>query len=143
MKWFLILFTPIAFITLLVLSIWTSSKPWKEAKEKLNEKYPLNTAIQVAGGLSSHWTLETKVKSRSATYILFPQVFSSFKAVTFYEEKNNEKLKQEITESTGVLLWIIFFNLALIFFTIFWSYPNIKALFVTTTLEQDDGHQQI
>jgi len=139
MKWLAVFFMPIGFIIMLALPIWTSIKPWETAKEKLNEKYSPTLAVQIAGGSSSHWTPEEKTESRSATYILFPQVFSTFEAVTFYEEKKNGELNQKIFESTGVLVWMLFFNSALILISIFWSYPKIKGLFKPNGLEPSGG----
>jgi hypothetical protein len=127
MKWLLLIFTPIGCVILLALPIWASFNPWDEAKEKLDEAYPEVTAIQIAGGSSEHWSLGNKFESRSATYILFPHVFSSFKAVTFTEEKNDGILKGEIVESSGVLIWMVFFNTALILTTIFWTIPTIRT----------------
>ena len=127
MKWFIVMLTPIACFISFALPIWTSFYPWDEAKKKLNEAYSEVTAIQVAGGSSNHWSAEHKFESRSATYVLFPQVFSSFKAVTFYKENNNGILKEEISESTGVLIWMIFMDVALIMVTMYWSIPTIKT----------------
>jgi len=123
MKWFLVFFAPIACIIMLALPIWTSIFPWNEAKEKMNEMYPSEMAIQIAGALSS----QGKSRSKSATYILLPGVLSSFKAITYDEQRNDGILKEEIIESTGALIGNILFIAALILTTIYWSIPTIKT----------------
>jgi len=89
----------------------------------MNEMYPSEMAIQIAGALSS----QGKSRSKSATYILLPGVLSSFKAITYDEQRNDGILKEEIIESTGALIGNILFIAALILTTIYWSIPTIKT----------------
>lgn len=123
MKWFLVFFAPITCAIMLALPIWTSLFPWDRATERLYEMDPSTIAIQIAGASSS----QGKFKSRSATYILIPNTFSSFKAIIYHEEQNNGISKEEIIESSGALIGNILFIAALMLTTVFWSIPTIKT----------------